>query len=529
VVDFTDVHRWRWLLRSAGSVVAEHEVRLDPDDEWECEAFEDFYGYLSTLAARDRRAESEGSLVHQVGQWVTDRVLGPLGPLIAAQPGVVRLRIPRAAAELAHLPWQIAVIDGQPPAALRVTLVTELGEQAAAHESEEGGQLRILALFSLPDGASALDLRQERQDLVRLVRDIVRSTGSDIKLQVLQYGATRSRLRAALSEADGWNVVHISSHGLPSGLWLEDDAGRPDLVSGSELSELLGTTRHKADLVVLSSCESAADARADGDADEEPRHGESTSAEGSRPAPAPAIGSLATHLVDRLDCAVLAMRFPVTDVFARRISTAFYGEVLRERRAVADALGVALRTVGTDELDEAISLLSICTPALFGRRAVDLRLVAPPKEPTSPVERSDLDHPAGWKPLPDHFVGRVSLMTRARRALEVRSDQVGVALHGMAGVGKTACALELAYTDGEAFQLVVCYQAPGKSVGHKGALINALETIDKRTGARLIDMIDNPSSLAYSVREMTRRMRALFVLDGLDTVLDDRGEWPSEG
>ena len=51
-------------------------------------------------------------------------------------------------------------------------------------------------------------------------------------------------------------------------------------------------------------------------------------------------------------------------------------------------------------------------------------------------------------------------MTRATTVLAPRSGRVGVVFHGMAGGGKTACALELAYTHQESFPLLAWHAAP---------------------------------------------------------------------
>ena len=53
----------------------------------------------------------------------------------------------------------------------------------------------MLAVFSLPEGAGALNLRRERYALARLVQRIAKVNDKAIELRVLQYGATRERLR----------------------------------------------------------------------------------------------------------------------------------------------------------------------------------------------------------------------------------------------------------------------------------------------------------------------------------------------
>ncbi len=89
--------------------------------------------------------------------------------------------------------------------------------------------------------------------------------------------------------------------------------------------------------------------------------------------------------------------------------------------------------------------LSAGTPALFGARAVDLRLEAPRRAGAESYEVGALKM-AGFPPQPDRFVGRTGVMARASAALADASGVPGVLLHGMPGGGKTACTLELAYT-----------------------------------------------------------------------------------
>ena len=77
------------------------------------------------------------------------------------------------------------------------------------------------------------------------------------------------------------------------------------------------------------------------------------------------------------------------------------------------------------------------------------------------AERTKL---AGFPAQPDRFVGRVGVMVRANAALAERSGASGVLFYGMAGAGKTACALELAYTQEDNFRVLAWYKAPDE--GH---------------------------------------------------------------
>jgi hypothetical protein len=86
--------------------------------------------------------------------------------------------------------------------------------------------LRMLAVFSLPLGVSALNLRHERYELRRMIRRIAADRGLDFELRVLQYSVTQAALKRMLREGPGWDIVHFSGHGLASRLILENEDGR---------------------------------------------------------------------------------------------------------------------------------------------------------------------------------------------------------------------------------------------------------------------------------------------------------------
>ena len=117
----------------------------------------------------------------------------------------------------------------------------------------------MLAVFSLPTDEGALALRRERHELVWLLHHIAAANRAAIDLRVVQYGATEERLMKILADdPEGWDIVHISGHGLPGGLLLEHTDGRSDLIGARHLAELLGLAADRLKLVTLSSCESAA-------------------------------------------------------------------------------------------------------------------------------------------------------------------------------------------------------------------------------------------------------------------------------
>jgi len=158
---------------------------------------------------------------------------------LAATPRPVRLILPPQAAVLGYRPWELARVDGQPLAARRISFVVEHQPRRPLSKEPIRARLWMLAVFSPPEGAGALNLRKERYELARMVHQIGQVNGKAIELRVLQYGATRQRLEHALLEEPGWDVVHLSGHGLAGALMLEDDAGRPNRIPSAELVDRL--------------------------------------------------------------------------------------------------------------------------------------------------------------------------------------------------------------------------------------------------------------------------------------------------
>ena len=105
---------------------------------------------------------------------------------MAAEQVPVRIEIPGGAVAggaggvqmLAFRPWELARVDGRALAAQRVTFVTDLHPgRPARRKRPVGERLRMLAVFSLPEGAGALTLRRERYALAQMVQEIATVNG----------------------------------------------------------------------------------------------------------------------------------------------------------------------------------------------------------------------------------------------------------------------------------------------------------------------------------------------------------------
>ena len=172
-----------------------------------------------------------------------------------------------------------------------------------------------------------------------------------MELRVVQYGVTRERLAEIADDGDGWDVLHLSGHGAGRGVrcWRTPTARR--IWCRRPTWWLLRPARRRVKLAVVSACESAAAATAEtlrllglteqAEALEEPSPpaGRTGPAAGSRPRP--------RRWCRELDCAVVAMRYPVTDEFAIAFGDVLYEHLLSRRqpvdvavaRAVAQAAG----------------------------------------------------------------------------------------------------------------------------------------------------------------------------------------------
>jgi hypothetical protein len=345
-VDYASPLRWRWLLsdEETGDPVADHDVDLDPASD-EVARFGDLGGYVRSYAAPDRRTEDGARFVAEAGEWAGRELLGESvgAAIMAAAPVTVRVRVPASLDSVLLWPLELAHVGGQPLATYGdVTLVYDIVPDAAARQkSEVGAALRMLAVFSQPTRTSVLALRRERYALSQLIRKIGRERAR-VELQVVQYGVTRERLAEIADSDDGWDVLHVSGHGAGGVFALERDDGSPDRVPVGDLVGLLRPVRRRVKLAVVSACESAADATAEtlrliGLTEQ----AEAVAAEAGGQAAAQ-IPGLARALVRELDCAVVAMRYPVTDEFAIAFGGVFYEHLFSRRQPVDVAAARAL-------------------------------------------------------------------------------------------------------------------------------------------------------------------------------------------
>jgi tetratricopeptide (TPR) repeat protein len=528
-VDVAGPHRWRWLLvdERSGAALADHPVDLDPRAA-ETEAFEDLYRFLRWRADPDRRVASEVELVGRVGAWIGSAALGEqVGrAIVAAAPVTVRVQVPANAEFLAFRPWELAHVGGVPLAARGdVALVYDLPSPTRVMKASVGDALRMLAVFSLPTATSALALRRERYGLSRLVRRVAARSRRRVELEVAQYGVTREVLGDLAQSRDGWDVLHLSGHGGAGQFLLEHVDGSADPVSTAELIGLLRPLRSRVKLAVVSACQSAAATTAEtlrwlGLDDPAAELEAQAAQEAGQASPV----GVARALVAELGCAVVAMRYPVIDDFAVGFADVLYDRVFRHSQPLDRAVAAAVPAVA----GSAPPAISVGTPAIFGALATGLSLAPPAGKPIlDPAEQVM----ARFPPEPPRFVGRAEAMATASAALAPESERSAVVFHGMAGAGKTACALELAYRHQRAFEALAFWSAPTDPDQFGDALRLLAMALEAQLGDyqfTMVDKIANTASLENflpRLRTLLQNTGLLLVLDNLETLLTSDGHW----
>jgi hypothetical protein len=536
LTDYLDATRWRWVLSdSRGSFLADHNVQLDPTTR-EYGGFRDLSKYLDY----HKPIHPPEKQLEELGAWIGEKIFGGLRQALwekRALPAVaVRMVVPLAAQELLFRPFELArFADGTSFRKAGVRFVYGLEGTAAGAVAKEPAEkaLRILAAFSLPVRANPLNLRRERFGLQKLVRELNQTQGLAVDLRILQYGATRETLKEALEEAEGWDIIHLSGHGQKGELLLENDRGGNDTIDANELGEVLETARARLKLLILDACYTGvgSQAAARQQVGLEPMRQEGAERELIPETTGTALPSLAQALSQRLDCAALAMRYPVGDDFATDLMLALYEKLLEKRRLLPAALHLALDDALASDIPRHLPLSSI-TPILVGVRGAELQLAPPPRE-TDEFVLPPVGLSIAFPPEPERFVGRLQPMLRASQALARHSPKCGVLFYGMPGAGKTSCALELTYRHEQGrFQGYVWHRAPEAGSDISSALFNLMQDIQTQLNAPdlgLTTALDQPDRFRQltlpRLRALLKQHSLLLMLDNLETLLTDSDRW----
>jgi hypothetical protein len=137
-----------------------------------------------------------------------------------------------------------------------------------------------------------------------------------------------------------------------------------------------------------------------------------------------------------------------------------------------------------------------------------------------------------WFPVePPWFVGRAEVMAAASAALAPACRRRAIVFYGIAGVGKTTCAVELAYRCQHGFDALAFWSAPPDPDQFGDALrllAVALEAQLADYGFAMLDEIATLERLRNFLPTLTAVLAdasVLLVLDNLETLLTPLGQW----
>lgn len=530
------------LTGSEGNTLGYHSVRLDADTR-ERRAYLD----LPHALRRKLPNETEMEVLTTVGDWLGVNVFGTLLQTIAdnspAGLKTIEVVVPNAAHALLNLPLDAARYKGRTLAEQNIRLNYVVPNAPIPTPKPTHDTLRMLAVFSLPSAESPLNLRQERYRLEEWVRGL-RADGQAVELRVLQYGATRQTLADALSDGDGWDILHFSGHGTSGVLLLEKPDGTPDPITTNELEQLVEAASERVKLIFLSACLSGATtlraARQAVGLDAPTRDNLADANSPSETVSAPEQTSVGQRLAERLHCATVAMRYSVNDRFASDLALTFYDGLMSHHQPLPRALNNAVEAAAT-ALIQRVSPLSPFAPIVFGASAATLSLRSPALTHSGAKPRYGMDK---FEPERERFVGRLNEMIAGKAALSQAGSQRGILYYGMAGAGKTTLALELAYRYGkrlsdqarwtpeERFQGFVWYKpfVEGSEIG--GEFARFLSALNEQLELKenwLLEYADKPAEFNArtlpSLRQLLQNRACLIVLDNMESLLTDSDEW----
>ena len=365
-----------------------------------------------------------GRAARLLGQsFLPEPVRGELGRALAAaerahQPVRLGLAVP---AGLAGLPWEaLPRPDGRGPLALH-PLVSFYRKADAASARVLPGPLRIVVTIAAPDtgGGAVLDYERELRNVLAAVR-AARQDAADVR--VVPF-ATPAAIREELDRGPA-HVLHISGHGSPGILYLENEDGSARPVTTEEFLDEAIPPGRMPPVITLSACYTDAAASEDGT-------------------------SFAAQLCRHGAAAVIATETSITDTYATRLLARVYGTLAQASTPdVVSALSEARRQVqaeldaSPDKRDNKLAGLgewaAVTVLAASGSVPIlDAGDTAPAVSQPSRPRIAGLAAREDW-----YFVGR----RREQRhwPTELASPRVaGIVVHGIGGTGKTTLAAEI--------------------------------------------------------------------------------------
>jgi tetratricopeptide (TPR) repeat protein len=414
------------------------------------------------------------------------------------------------------------------------------------------GPLKILVAVGAPDEGqtpnAVLDLERELQNILDAVE---RSQQQNFEVRILEVGHPTEIGNAI--KADAYHVLHLSCHGGPGVLELEDEDGRAVPVTPTQLLAPIRQAGRPLPLVLLNACHTGvhderppnaaapdpAQAAPDSSAQNAsaPDSSDQDAAAPGQPAQDEQAASFAQALLQAGVPAVLAMLTSVSDYYATELARAFYRHLASDNhllasRALADArkeLEAARQQAiqRNDSLER--TQPEYATASLFVA-GEEQRLADFTRTP-QPLSRRPVHVMAG--PVPqlrmDDLIGRRKELRETMRTLRDPNRQyAGVVLTGLGGVGKSAVAGRAMQRLTEAGWLVAAHSgrfdlaAIARALGF--ALRRSSQPELKQLGQELMAPdLDDQTRLSY-VTEILAQVHILLVLDDFERGLTLGGD-----
>ena len=325
------------------------------------------------------------------------------------------------------LPWEALALPGAgTPLALHPLLAVYRQPPAAGVPGPSpAGPLRIVIAISAPlsGGGQVLDYERELRNMLAAVRG---ARQGQAQVRIVHF-ATTGEVRAALA-AERVHVLHLSGHGSPGAIELEDDDGNARNLDAQQFVAEAIPPGRMPPVIALSACHTGA-----------------TTATGDP--------SFAAALISLGASAVIGTETAVTDVYATQVFTRVYGHLAdADLPDVVAAVAAARRTVqqqlsdSQDPRDQQLAVLGEWAVLTVLARTGSVTAFDPDAKPGD-------DRPAqaaAGEPVPagllargtGEFVGRRRAQRRWPAAL-LTTRESGLVLYGIGGVGKTTLAAEL--------------------------------------------------------------------------------------
>jgi tetratricopeptide (TPR) repeat protein len=527
----------------------------------------DLHDYLRLYVEEGR----EAAAVAEIGVCVAEEVLGQeiFEKLWKSNSQrTLRIELPGAsdeenhlAAALARVPWEIARPSPEQPTLNERNLLVRIVHDMAAPPSQPielapNEALRVLFVLAEARDSPPLGARQERRQLLQLFeREIY--PHRRVVAHFLTHGVTRERLQAQIRENGGYHAVHWSGHGHLDLLELAKPGGAKDYLSGSELLDLFSSAGgFLPRLVFLGACHSGdilrvkdwSDFLAVAKGNEPPNRECGT--RGLDLAERPGYTGTAHALLQGGVPAVVAMRYDVSDDYARELAVEFYRALLAhaQPKNVAGALTLArlaMLDIGRHDTTR-FAASDHATPVLYGAEEAGFTHAegrSPSLNPRNPclhqiAELTLASH--------EHFVGRTwelaglgSDFIGSSSGAEVKPVAV---ITGLGGMGKTALVAEALALWATRFDWVFLYQAKPNALGFEATLhdihlklIGELGVYHDHVRAKPADAIYRDGTVDFAGTERLERLtrnllRALkdeailLVLDNFESNLKPRPE-----